>query len=222
MECPVVHWLAPLQVQVFHFSKEYGKININLNFRGDIDLESRIYVWCEKMHLPCRFCYNMSQEGCDWKEDDYTLCPNGTISVPDIFREMTGRQLLDVWKGIHEWKRGCNRLDGLTKFMVDVAESGARYDDCHRSAINCLESRMADETANRYFRTHTMEGVAPAFRSVGTGCDCCEGDEALLSQNGVNIFVDTTGKLDVFLKDSLEPVASGRIARCPNCGRQFG
>lgn len=53
------------------------------------------------------------------------------------------------------------------------------------------------------------------------GCDQCEGDEALLHMNGVSVFLDRSGKIDVFVDDENDARASGHLNRCPNCGRQF-
>lgn len=51
------------------------------------------------------------------------------------------------------------------------------------------------------------------------GCDCCEGDEALIYKDNEDCaFIDSQGEIMVVVKDK---TIRFKVKRCPNCGRVF-
>lgn len=73
-----------------------------------------------------------------------------------------------------------------------------------------------------FYISGTLDDEATVFKHVVLGCECCAGDEAVAEENGVLVFIDGNGKMDVFVDDSsVEPIATAHVKRCPNCGRQF-
>lgn len=51
-------------------------------------------------------------------------------------------------------------------------------------------------------------------------CPYCHGDEALIDDNGILLFIDKDGNLDAF--DANANKGSGRARYCPQCGEKKG
>lgn len=57
------------------------------------------------------------------------------------------------------------------------------------------------------------------YSKQSSGCDCCQGDEALYwKDNENNAFVDSKGDMLVTVKDK---TLRFKVKRCPNCGKEF-
>lgn len=96
------------------------------------------------------------------------------------------------------------------------------YDRDGNPSLSWFESGFyPDDGKVSFYIFGNLDSEATVFRLIDIGCEYCEGNAAILSDNGVKIFVDSTGQLDVFLDDNLDSVASAHIDRCPHCGRPF-
>lgn len=96
------------------------------------------------------------------------------------------------------------------------------YDEDEKPSLTWFETKYYPEDGRVSFHIPgSLDAEATVFKLIEVGCEYCEGDKAILSDNGVKIFVDSTGRLDVFLDDNLVPTASTHIDRCPHCGRPF-
>lgn len=66
-----------------------------------------------------------------------------------------------------------------------------------------------------------VEYLEQEDRSKESGCQCCEGDEALLESGELLVFINSTGIMSFFKKTDTEPFCEVQVKNCPKCGRKF-
>lgn len=59
-------------------------------------------------------------------------------------------------------------------------------------------------------------------RSKESGCECCEGNEALFESGDLLVFINSTGVMSFFKKNDMEPFCEVQVKDCPKCERKFG
>ena len=96
------------------------------------------------------------------------------------------------------------------------------YDENDCPTLTWLESKYYPKDGKiDFYISGSMDSRATVFNLIDFGCECCIGDEPVLDDSGVSVFVDENGKLSVFVGEAEEPAATGHVAWCPQCGRVF-
>lgn len=99
-----------------------------------------------------------------------------------------------------------------TGFLIDgnVRELYSQWKLMYNDTISVdvIEKYIFQEMARRYYN-----------ESKGAGCECCNGDEALVYKDNINnAFVDDEGNM---LVCAMDEDLEFKVKFCPNCGKKF-
>lgn len=96
---------------------------------------------------------------------------------------------------------------------------GCKYGDEDCPVISGETQQRCQCESCDYDGIKSLDELKEKVRHIESGCDCCEGDEALYwKDNEYNAFVDHRGNVLVTVKGH---TMRFKVNRCPHCGRFF-
>lgn len=111
--------------------------------------------------------------------------------------------------------------DELRKKIADcesIPEFISLINEAEREASVMAGNQKPLETVPIY---DFVEYLEQENRFKESGCQCCDGDEALFESGDLLIFINSAGVMSFFKKEGMDPFCEVQVDKCPKCGRKF-
>lgn len=136
------------------------------------------------------------------------LCTKRARIRECCFLEIMGEAIMRIYDELRKKIADC---ESIPEFISLINEA-----ECEASVMAGNQKPL--ETVPIY---DFVEYLEQENRSKESGCQCCDGDEALFESGDLLIFINSAGVMSFFKKEDMDPFCEVQVDKCPKCGRMF-